>query len=317
MQYARKLRKGDRVAIVSLSSGMLGEDFCSHNIEIGVKRLKEYGLEPVFMPNALKGIEYLKAHPEARAKDLKDAFLDDSIAGIICAIGGDDTYRLLPYLMEDAEFIEAVASNPKLFTGFSDTTINHLMFYKLGLSTYYGPNFICDLGEIADEMLPYSRKAFESYLEGNEYSEIISSDIWYEERTDFSRAAIGTDRIAHKEERGFELLQGSEVFQGELLGGCLESLYDILTATRYADEKAVCGKYGLFPEENVNASDKFWELEKRIKKDRSHPGVLIEIRKSNAIFDMVDLIRPKVITFDDLSDFSDELQETVKMILSR
>lgn len=73
----------------------------------------------------------------------------------------------------------------------------------------------------------------------------------------------------------------------------------------------------LLSKENVNASDKFWELEKRIKKDRSHPGVLIEIRKSNAIFDMVDLIRPKVITFDDLSDFSDELQETVKMILSR
>ena len=45
MQYARKLRKGDKVAIVSLSSGMLGEEFCSHNIEIGVKRLKEYGLE--------------------------------------------------------------------------------------------------------------------------------------------------------------------------------------------------------------------------------------------------------------------------------
>lgn len=73
----------------------------------------------------------------------------------------------------------------------------------------------------------------------------------------------------------------------------------------------------LLSKENVNASDKFWELEKRIKKDRSHPGVLIEIRKSNAIFDMVDLIRLKVITFDDLSDFSDELQETVKMILSR
>ena len=41
MQYARKLRKGDKVAIVSFSSGMLGEEFCSHNIEIGVKRLKE------------------------------------------------------------------------------------------------------------------------------------------------------------------------------------------------------------------------------------------------------------------------------------
>lgn len=44
---------------------MLGEEYCSHNIEIGVRRLREYGLEPVFMPNALKGVEYLKDHPEA------------------------------------------------------------------------------------------------------------------------------------------------------------------------------------------------------------------------------------------------------------
>ena len=247
MQYPRKLRKGDRVAIVSLSSGMLGEDFCSHNIEIGVKRLEAYGLKPVFLPNALKGIEYLKANPKARAEDLKSAFLDGSIAGIICAIGGDDTYRILPYLMEDAEFMEAVERNPKLFTGFSDTTVNHLMFYKLGLSTFYGPNFLCDLGEIADEMLPYSKEAFESYLEGNDYREIVSSAVWYEERADFSRAAIGTDRIAHKEERGFELLQGAEVFQGELFGGCLESLYDITASSGYKDEKEICEKYGLFP----------------------------------------------------------------------
>ena len=209
-------------------------------------KLKEYGLEPVFMPNALKGIEYLQTHPQARAKDLKDAFLDNSIAGIICAIGGDDTYRLLPYLMEDEKFIKTVEEHPKLFTGFSDTTINHLMFYKLGLSTYYGPNFICDLGEIADEMLPYTKRAFESYLEGNESDEIISSDTWYEEREDFSRAAIGTKRKAHKEERGFELLQGSEIFQGGLLGGCLESLY-VLTNSRYEDEKEVCERYDLFP----------------------------------------------------------------------
>lgn len=248
MKYAKKLRKGDKVAIVSLSSGMLGEAFCSHNIEIGVKRLREYGLEPSFMPNSLKGIEYLKANPKARAKELKDAFMDDSIAGIICAIGGDDTYRLLPYLLEDEEFIDAVHKSPKLFTGFSDTTINHLMFYKLGLSTYYGPNFICDLAEISDEMLPYSKKAFESYIEGNEYREITSSEIWYQERTDFSKEAVGTERISHREEHGFELLQGKECFEGRLLGGCLESLYDILTTTRYEDEKAVCEKYGLFPD---------------------------------------------------------------------
>lgn len=48
------------------------EEFCSRNIEIGVKRLKEYGLEPVFMSNALKGIEYLQTHPQARKTWMRD-----------------------------------------------------------------------------------------------------------------------------------------------------------------------------------------------------------------------------------------------------
>ena len=43
-------------------------------------------------------------------------------------------------------------------------------------------------------------------------------------------------------------MQGSDIFQGELLGGCLESLYDILTNSRYEDEKEVCERYGLFPD---------------------------------------------------------------------
>lgn len=88
-------------------------------------------------------------------------------------------------------------------------------------------------------------------MEGNESGEIVSSDIWYEKRTDFSATVIGTDRVSHKEEHGFELLQGSEIFQGELLGGCLESFYDILTDTRYEDEKEICEKYGIFQDKEV------------------------------------------------------------------
>ena len=63
------------------------------------------------------------------------------------------------------------------------------------------------------------------------------------------------------------------------------------------------------------ASEKFWELEKRIKEDKRHPGVIMEMSKSEAIWDIVCLIRLKVITYDDLSDFSDELQMEVKRIL--
>ena len=63
------------------------------------------------------------------------------------------------------------------------------------------------------------------------------------------------------------------------------------------------------------ASEKFWELEKRIKEDKRHPGVIMEMSKSEVIWDIVRLIRLKVITYDDLSDISDELQMEVKRIL--
>ena len=109
------LKPGDRIAVVSLSSGKLGEEYCSHSLEIGRKRMEGFGLIPVFMPNSLKGEDYLDKHPQKRAEDLKQAFLDEASQGISTASGGDDTFRLLPYLMEDTEFIQAVQNSPKLF----------------------------------------------------------------------------------------------------------------------------------------------------------------------------------------------------------
>ena len=97
MRKPSALRRGDKVAIVSLSSGVLGEPFAKHQVELAKKRLEMLGLVPVFMPNALKGLKVLEENPQARAQDLKDAFADDSIKGIFCAIGGIDTYRLSPF----------------------------------------------------------------------------------------------------------------------------------------------------------------------------------------------------------------------------
>ena len=51
---------------------------------------------------------------------------------------------------------------------------------------------------------------------------------------------------------------------------------------------------------NGNASDKFWELEERIKKDKKHPGVMIELSKGNMIFDIAARIKSGVITTADL-----------------
>lgn len=241
------LQVGDHVAIVSLSAGVLGESFAAHELERGQERLRELGLVPVCMPNSLKGIDYLLAHPEARAADLKTAFTDSSIKGIICAIGGIETYRLAPYLLNDPDFVAAVHQHPKLFTGFSDSTVDHLMLYRLGLTTYYGPNLLNDFAELGPDLLPYTAQTIQHYFQNPATTAITSSPIWYQERTDFSADALDTPRISHPETRGYQVQRGHGTVTGQLLGGCIDSLNSLITDTRYTDEPVISEQYHLLP----------------------------------------------------------------------
>lgn len=236
-----------KIGIVSLSSGVLGEDFVAHEVKIGIERLKEYGIEVEFLPNSKKGIEFIKNNPGARAKDLIKAFKDDSIDMILCAIGGDDTYRLLPYLFENNELKMAVKQ--KIFLGFSDTTMNHFMLNKVGIKTFYGQAFLPDVCELSNEMLPYSEHFFEELINNGRIKEIYPSDVWYNEREDFSEKSIGISMEEHQN-RGFELLRGNAKFEGQILGGCLETIFDIFDTPRYEDTVYLCQKYSLFPSLN-------------------------------------------------------------------
>ena len=213
-------------------------------LEIGLRRLREYGLRVKFAPHALSGTAVLSAHPELRARDLLDAFRDGETDMILCAIGGDDTYRLLPYLFENDELKKAVSD--KIFLGFSDSTMNHLMLHKAGLRTFYGQAFLPDVCEPGPQMLPYTERYFGQLLRTGAIREVRPSRVWYESRSDFGPDAAGTRMPAHRS-RGFELLQGRSSFSGEILGGCIDSIYDIFNGDRYADSPAVCRKYGLFP----------------------------------------------------------------------
>ena len=233
-----------KIGIVSLSSGVLGEDFVLHEVKIGIERLKKYGIEVEFLPNSKKGIEFIKNNPKERAEDLIKAFKDDSIDMILCAIGGDDTYRLLPYLFENSE-LEKVAKQ-KIFLGFSDTTMNHLMLNKVGIKTFYGQAFLPDICELSNEMLPYSKYFFEELINTGKIKEIYPSDVWYTEREDFSEKGIGISMKEHLN-RGFELLRGNAKFEGQVLGGCLDSIFNIFDTPRYEDTVSLCQKYNLFP----------------------------------------------------------------------
>lgn len=231
------------ITIVSLSSGILGEPFVRHEVEIGLARLAAYGVHVHFSKHAMAGLDFIAAHPEARAADLIEAFNSDTDM-ILCAIGGDDTYRLLPYLFNNDELKNAVSE--KIFLGFSDTTMNCFMLHKVGLNCFYGQSFLPDICELGNEMPRYSRNYFEELLRIGRIQSISAASVWYESRTDFSKDAIGTPLIAHPNE-GFRLLRGAPVFSGPILGGCIDTIFDMFDGTRYADSPALCAKYDLFP----------------------------------------------------------------------
>ena len=238
------MNKIKTVEIVSLSSGIIGESFVSHELNIGIERLKAMGLQVKFSEHALKGIDYINEHPEDRAADLLEAYADPEVDMILCAIGGDDTYRLLPYLFDNDELKKVV--NDKIFLGFSDTTMNHFMLHKLGINTFYGQCFMADICELEDNMLPYTEKFFKELITTGKIKEVRPSDVWYEERTAFDESQVGVPRVKHPN-KGFELLQGPAVFSGKILGGCIESMYDVFNNDRYSDIVDLCKKYELFP----------------------------------------------------------------------
>lgn len=214
----KRLYKGDKVAVVSLSWGGIGDESFIHKFEIAKDRLeKDFGLEVICMPHALKGSEFVSLHPELRAKDLMDAFADTSISAIICAIGGDDTIRILPFVN-----LETIKNNPKIFMGYSDSTINHFMMYKAGLVSFYGPSIMCEFGEYI-KMFDYTQKAVNDILFDcwNKY-DLLPSEEWTDDYINWQESNMNTTHIMKKDTHGYEVISGNGIVQGHLLGGCID-----------------------------------------------------------------------------------------------
>ena len=72
----------------------------------------------------------------------------------------------------------------------------------------------------------------------------------------------------------------------------------------------------LLQRENV-PSKNFWDLEKRIFKDKRSVGVVINMRRSTMIQNILELLRDDIIQFDDLNDFSEELKNEIKLMINR
>ena len=119
---ASKLQYGDKVATVSLSCG--GTGTIPHHNQTGKQQYQDkFKLQVVEIQHTLADSEWISRNPEARAEDLMLAFSNPEIKGVISSIGGDDSIRILPFLD-----LDVIRNNPKVFLGYSDTTITHMDF---------------------------------------------------------------------------------------------------------------------------------------------------------------------------------------------
>ena len=74
----------------------------------------------------------------------------------------------------------------------------------------------------------------------------------------------------------------------------------------------LCKEYAGILSSSKNASDKFWELEKRIKEDKKDVGVSAQMSRSMMLENITALLLEGAITIEDLDGFSEETVETVK-----
>lgn len=219
LQKPQKLCSGDKVAAVSLSWG--GAAVFPERYALGKRRAQEiFGIEFIETPHALRDPAWLKANPKARADDLMEAFADPSIKGIFSIIGGEDSVRLEPFV--DLSILRA---NPKIFLGYSDTTVSHFMCLKAGLSSFYGPSILAEFAENV-ECFAYTMNSVRRTLFSAEPVGEVEPErkAWTGEFLPWQAPENANIKRKTFKPLGPQFLQGEGVAEGPLIGGCIEVL---------------------------------------------------------------------------------------------
>lgn len=217
-----KINEGDTVAFISISGGRAGDIDMLPRYLIGKERFeKEYGVHVIETPNALKGSKYLYEHPEVRAYDLMWALENKDVKGIICNMGGDDSYRVLPYINPDV-----IKNNPKVFMGFSDNATWTAVFTYAGVRSYYGPSVLTPIAQPV-KLDDYTKESIRKTIFTNEIiGEIKPCKEYTNIEWDDSKEIKWTPNT------GYKVLQGKGIIEGYLISVCGGPLRQIM-GTKY------------------------------------------------------------------------------------
>lgn len=124
------LKKGDTIAFIAPSSPI-----AESRIKPSIEAIENLGLKVILGESFKSRHGYLSGTDEIRARDLNEMFKDDKIKGIFAIRGGYGASRILHMLD-----YTTIRNNPKIFVGYSDVTILHIVLnQKCNLITYHGP----------------------------------------------------------------------------------------------------------------------------------------------------------------------------------
>ncbi len=96
-----------------------------HEIESGLQKLKEIGIDHERKPGISYDHKYLAGTDEERASTFHKAFEEEKSDVIFCVRGGYGSSRILDLLDFDL-----ISRNPKLFVGYSDITFLHCAIWS-------------------------------------------------------------------------------------------------------------------------------------------------------------------------------------------
>ena len=214
-----KLRAGDTVAAISLSSGAADE---FPQVYAAAKRNVErtLGVKLIETPNALRDDSWLYRNPEARADDLHWALQNPEVKGLFSTIGGYESVRVLPFIDPDV-----IRSNPKVLLGYSDTTVTQLTFLGAGVVSLYGPSLMSGFADLS--AFPYTETWIKRLLSGW-HGAYEATEAWTEDLSDWDAANFGAEVARPKTSYsgGWRWLQGETRAEGHVVGGLYGSFGD-------------------------------------------------------------------------------------------
>jgi muramoyltetrapeptide carboxypeptidase LdcA involved in peptidoglycan recycling len=222
-----KPRPGDRVSVVSPS--WAGPEHFPRVHDLGLERLRGFGLEPVELPTTRR-----QGTPQERARDLMAAFTDPTTTAVLATIGGDDQLTVLPFLDD-----EVLRAHPKPFFGWSDNTNLLVRLWNLGIVSYHGGSTMVHLGR-PGRMHPVTEASLRAALFTTGPWQLPAPTETGDEDGDWATDDLAVERPLRPAEP-WTWHGGSSAVTGTLWGGNVEILawtmgvgHDILPLDRYA-----------------------------------------------------------------------------------